>query len=174
MQWTSCWIRIELGRRTVRPAVQIWVTAVTGGPVLPCVNFILSASLLCLVVCCLKAPSRLLQMRLYVAAGRVRIYRHRVGQKRWTVPSKGAALWWWYCWSRRARTWGSPRERAHLSPVVRELMQPGYMSSITSQVREIERLSGRKIQQRTNIAGIQRIPLTHFHGASLKRFLQAF
>lgn len=124
-------IRIKVGRRTVRPAVQLWVTAVTSDPMLPDKNFIVPAGLLCFVVGALKAPSRVVQMRLDVAAGGAGICRGRVGQKRRTVATESAALWW-CCRSRRARTWGwSPWERAHLSPVVRKLMQPGYVGSIT-------------------------------------------
>lgn len=141
------WICVKLGRRSVRPTVQIRITSVTS------INIIWSGRILRLVACLLKASWRLLQMRLDVAAGRVGVYRHRVGQKRRTVASKGAVLWW-CCWSRRARTWGSPRERAHLSPIVRNLMQPGYVGSITAQVGEIQRLGRSKIQQRANIAGI--------------------
>lgn len=141
------WVRTDLGRRSLRPSVQIREAALTG------VNFILSAGLVRLVVRGLEASNRLLRMRLLVAAGWVGIYRHRVRQKRRTVASKGAALWW-CCWSRRARTWGSPRERAHFSPIVRNLMQPGYVASITPQVGEIQRLGGSEIQQRTNITGI--------------------
>lgn len=147
------WIPIEAGRGTVRPTVRVREAAVTGGPGLPRVKLIPPGRLLCLMVCDLEASGRLIQMRLGVAAGRVSIYRHRVGKKRRTVASKGATLRWCRR-SRRARTWRSPWERAHVSPIVGELVQPGYVGSITPQVGEIQRLRGGKIQKRTNIAGI--------------------
>lgn len=137
-------IRIQLGRRAVRP-VRIWVTAVSDADVLPGVHFILPASLLCLVVGDLEASNRILQMRLDVAAGGAGVQEPGVGEEGRTVSSKRAGLW--RCWRPgRARIWGwSPRERAHVSPVVRELMQPGDVGPIPPQIGEIERVRGRKI-----------------------------
>lgn len=137
-------IRIQLGRRDVRP-VHVWVTAVTGAALLPGEHFILPASLLCLVVSALEASNRILQMRLDVGAGGAGVQETRVGEERRTVSSKGAVLWLGWR-SGRARIWGwSPRERAHVPPVVGELMKPGYVGSISPQVGEIQRLRGRKI-----------------------------